>query len=228
MVKLRTHKKKIFGAVKGIKCWSLISIPKLDITCQHSASLRVITCCKGKKEIISEILICLYGTKHQLFHKWNMICVWNIPLQLESLNGAYSCSQSSKTREPHLLQSLQSGSYKYSSSVLMRFWMLCLLPKWLLEYFVGFALLGQKLTSRAVHMENIFRNVGKGKSWWGHQNNSASHYCWSHHSQNVHVSQANSPTSHSTVLSFELLVPCSMKLYFIPIRFHPLCSTSPF
>lgn len=29
---------------------------------------------------------------------------------------------------------------------------------------MGFALLGQKLTSRAVHMENIFRNVGRGKS----------------------------------------------------------------
>lgn len=115
-LKLRTHKKEIFGAVKGIKCWSLISIPKLDITCQHSASLRVIACCKEKKEMISEILICLYGTKHQLFHRWNMICVWNTPLQLESLNRAYSCSQSSKTREPHLLQSLQTGSYKYSSS----------------------------------------------------------------------------------------------------------------
>lgn len=103
--------------------------------------------------------------------------------------------------------------------ILMRFWMLCLLPKWLMEYFVGFAILGQKLTSRVVHTENIFRNVGRGKSWWGHQNNSASCYCWSHHSQNVHVSQANSPTSHSTVLSFELLVRCSMKLCFIPIRF---------
>lgn len=116
MVKLKTHKKNIFGPVKGIKCWSLIAIPKLDITCQHSASLRVIACCKEKKEMISEILIRLYGTKHQLFHRWNMICVWNTPLQLESLNGAYSCSQSSKTREPHLLQSLQTGSYKYSSS----------------------------------------------------------------------------------------------------------------
>lgn len=35
--KLRTYKKIISGAVKGLKCWSLISIPKLDITCQHMA-----------------------------------------------------------------------------------------------------------------------------------------------------------------------------------------------
>jgi len=46
--------------------------------------------------------------------------------------------------------------------ILMRSWMLCLLPKWLLEYFVGFALLGQKLTSRVVHMKYIFRNVDRG------------------------------------------------------------------
>lgn len=30
---------------------------------------------------------------------------------------------------------------------------------------MGFALLGQKLTSRADHMENIFRNVNRGKSY---------------------------------------------------------------
>lgn len=99
--------------------------------------------------------------------------------------------------------------------ILMRFWMLFLLPSWLLEYFVGFALLGQKLTSRAVHMENIFRNVGRGKSWWSHQNNSACHYCWSHNSQNVHVSPEILPVSHTTALSFKLLVPCSIKLYLL-------------
>lgn len=62
-----TYKKNIFQAAQGIKCWPLISIPKLDITCQHLASLGG-ACCKAKKEIISEILIYLYGTKHQLFH----------------------------------------------------------------------------------------------------------------------------------------------------------------
>lgn len=106
--------------------------------------------------------------------------------------------------------------------ILMRSWMPCLLPKWLLEYFVGFALLGQKLTSRVVHMENTFRNVGRGKSWWRHQNNSASHYCWSHNFQNGHVPWGNSPTLlHRTVLSFVLLVLWSMKSYFVSTRFQP-------
>lgn len=67
--KLKNHEKKSLGTVKGVKHWSLISIPKLDITCQHSDSLRLIACFKEKKEMISEILICLYGTMHQLFHR---------------------------------------------------------------------------------------------------------------------------------------------------------------
>lgn len=171
-IKLRTHKKIISGAVKGLKCWSLVSIPKLDITCQHSASLRVIACCKEKKEMISEILICLYGTKHQLFHRWNTICVWNTPLKLESLNRPYS----SKTREPHLLQSLQTGSYKYSSSECNEVLDALLAPKKTAGILCGFSPLGQKLTSRTVHIRKTFRSVSRKKSWWSPQNSSASCY----------------------------------------------------
>lgn len=148
--------------------------------------------------MISEILIYLYGTKHQLFHRWNMICVWNTPLKLESLSRPYS----SKTREPHLLQSLQTGSYKYSSSECNEVLDALLTPKKAAGILCEFSPSGKKLTSRAVHMRNIFRSVGREKPWWGLQNNSASHYCQSHHSQSVHAPQANSPPSHTTVPSF--------------------------
>ena len=178
--------------------------------------------------MISEILISLYGTKHQLFHRWNMIRVWNTHCSWKAWTGLTAAVRAAKPENHIYCSHSKQAATNTQALILMRFWMLCSLPKWLLEYFVGFALLGQKLTSRAVHMENIFRNVGRGKFWWGHQNDSASASCWSHHSQNVHVSQANSPTP---VPSSELLVPCSMKLYFIPIRFQPLWfsgSSSPF
>lgn len=110
--------------------------------------------------------------------------------------------------------------------ILMRSWMLCLLPKWLLEYFVGFALLGQKLTSRFFTW-NIYSGM-----WVGESLDEAIRTIllliiagqW-HHFQNARVPWGNSPTSHRTVLSFELLARCSMKSYFVPTRFQTLWSS---
>lgn len=43
----------------------------------------------------------------------------------------------------------------------------------------GFCPFRAKVNFKIFHMKHIFRNVGRGESWWSHQNNSASHYCWS-------------------------------------------------
>lgn len=114
-----------------------------------------------------------------------------------------------------------TGSYEYSSSECNEVLDALLTPRKTAGIVCAFPPLGQKLTSRAVHMRNIFSSVGRKKSGWGLQNNSASHYCQSHHSQNVRASQANSPTHISLSLPLSSKFLAARKC-FIPIRFQSL------